>query len=184
MILSARGFPMSRILILYSTVDGQTLRICERLSERLALGGHEAPLTELTDRTHVALEAFDKVVVGASIRYGKHRPCVGEFLRANRAALEHKPTALFSVNIVARKPNKNAPDTNPYLRKLVRQIGWRPARLEVFAGKLDYPRYGFWDRQIIRFIMLLTRGPTDPLAIVEYTDWRQVERFANTIGEM
>jgi menaquinone-dependent protoporphyrinogen oxidase len=54
----------------------------------------------------------------------------------------------------------------------------------VFAGKLDYPRYGFWDRQIIRFIMLLTKGPTDPRAVVEFTDWHEVERFARTVSDM
>lgn len=175
---------MSRILILYSTVDGHTLRICQRLEALLAPAGHQVALIELTNGTRISLEPFDKVVVGASIRYGKHRPCVAAFLRANREALERKRTALFSVNIVARKPNKNTPDTNPYLRKLVNEISWRPGRLEVFAGKLDYPRYGFWDRQVIRFIMLLTRGPTDPHAVVEYTNWQQVDLFARAIGEM
>jgi menaquinone-dependent protoporphyrinogen oxidase len=175
---------MGKILILYSTVDGHTLRICRRLEALLAAAGHAVSLVELTDGMKVSLESYDRVVVGASIRYGKHRPCVAAFLRANRDALERKGTALFSVNIVARKPSKNAPDTNPYLRKLVQEIGWRPARLEVFAGRLDYPRYGFWDRQIIRFIMLLTRGPTDPHAVVEYTDWQQVERFAKAIAQM
>ena len=31
----------------------------------------------------------------------------------------------------------------------------------MFAGKLDYQRYRFMDRNIIRFIMLVTGGPTD-----------------------
>ena len=53
--------------------------------------------------------------------------------------------------------------------------------VDVFAGKLDYPRYGFLDRQMIRFIMLMTRGPTDPTAIVEFTDWQRVEAFAQRI---
>ena len=173
---------MSHVLILYSTVDGHTLRICRRLEAVLASAGHQVSLVELTDATQVSTESFERIVVGASIRYGKHRPCVAAFLRANREALERKRTALFSVNIVARKPNKNTPETNPYLRKLVQEIGWRPAVLGVFAGKLDYPRYRFWDRQIIRFIMLLTRGPTDPRAVVDYTDWLQVERFAKVIA--
>jgi menaquinone-dependent protoporphyrinogen oxidase len=70
------------------------------------------------------------------------------------------------------------------MRRILKQISWRPARLAVFAGKLDYPKYGFWDRAIIRFIMLLTRGPTDPRAVVDFTDWKQVDDFAATIDSM
>lgn len=175
---------MSEIVVLYSTVDGHTLKICQRLRHLAEQRGHRVTLASLDDPPGVRLEAFDKVVIGASIRYGKHRPNVAQFMRANRELLSAKPNAFFSVNIVARKPNKNRPQTNPYVRKFLRQIAWRPRELAVFAGKLDYPRYRFWDRQVIRFIMLLTRGPTDPQTVVEFTDWKEVERFGNAISEM
>lgn len=173
---------MSRILVLYSTVDGHTVRICERLKQVAERNGHAVTLAELMSNRDIDLAPFDTVVVGASIRYGKHRPYVAQFMRARRGALEGKRCAFFSVNIVARKPEKNTPETNPYVKKFLKQIGWCPQLLEVFAGKLDYPRYSFWDRQIIRFIMLLTRGPTDPRTVVEFTDWEQVEVFARAIG--
>jgi menaquinone-dependent protoporphyrinogen oxidase len=175
---------MNKILFLYSTVDGHTLKICKRLQQVVEQGGHQVTLADLENPRGIGLEAFDAVVVGASIRYGKHRPQVAQFMRANRHGLERKPSAFFSVNIVARKQNKNTPETNPYVTKFLRQIGWRPRLVGVFAGKLDYPRYGFWDRQIIRFIMLLTKGPTDPQSVVEFTDWEQVEAFGRRIGEM
>ncbi|MGA7985132.1 MAG: menaquinone-dependent protoporphyrinogen IX dehydrogenase [Burkholderiales bacterium] len=175
---------MSKILFLYSTVDGHTLKICRRLQQVVEQARHQTTLAALQGRPDIELEPFDKIVVGASIRYGKHRPLVAEFMRANRRILEHKPSAFFSVNIVARKPNRSAPETNPYVRKFLRQIGWRPRQVAVFAGMLDYPRYGFWDRQMIRFIMLLTRGPTDPRSVVEFTDWEQVEAFGRRIREM
>ena len=175
---------MSQILILYSTVDGHTRKICERLQAVLEPAGHTVTLSDLDDGARVDLQPFDKIVIGASIRYGRHRPGVAAFMRAHQATLQAKPNAFFSVNIVARKPSRNTPQTNPYVRKLLTQIGWRPGQLAVFPGKLDYPRYGFWDRQIIRFIMLLTRGPTDPRATVDFTDWAQVERFARTVADM
>jgi len=175
---------MSKILFLYSTIDGHTLKICGRLRQVVEQAGHEVTLTELPSRPDIELEPFDKIVVGASIRYGKHRPQVAEFMRTNRLILERKPSAFFSVNIVARKQNKNTPETNPYVRKFLRQIEWRPRQVAVFAGMLDYPRYGFWDRQIIRFIMFLTKGPTDPNSVVEFTDWRQVEAFGQQISTM
>lgn len=46
---------------------------------------------------------------------------------------------------------------------------------------MDYVRYGFVDRQFIRFIMLLTHGPTDPTACIEYTDWQAVDSFAQRL---
>lgn len=175
---------MSRILFLYSTVDGHTLKICRRLQELVEAAGHAATLRALQDRRGIDLGGFDKIVVGASIRYGKHRPEVAAFMRAERRVLEAKPSAFFSVNIVARKPGKNTPETNPYIRKFLRQIGWRPRQVAVFAGRLDYPRYGLWDRQIIRLIMFLTRGPTDPASVVEFTDWGDVEAFGRRISAM
>lgn len=173
---------MSKILILYSSVDGHTVRICQRLQQLTERDGHAVTVADLKENTGIDLSPFDTVVVGASIRYGKHRPYVAEFMRARRDVLEPKRCAFFTVNIVARKPNKNTPETNPYMKKFLKQIGWRPAALAVFAGKLDYPRYSFWDRQIIRFIMLLTKGPTDPNTVVDFTDWRQVEAFARPLG--
>lgn len=173
---------MKRILLLYSTVDGHTLQICQRLQQIFEQSGHGVTLAALEESLALDLAPFDSVVVGASIRYGKHRPYVAKFMRARREVLERKRCAFFTVNIVARKPNKNTPETNPYMKKFLRQIGWRPGKLAVFAGKLDYPRYSFWDRQIIRFIMLLTRGPTDRLSVVEYTDWAAVETFGRAIG--
>ena len=121
-------------------------------------------------------------MIGASIRYGKHRPQVAAFLSAYREILEEKKTALFSVSIVARKPTRNTPGNNRYLQKLLRQIGWRPALLAVFAGRLDYPRYRFFDSLMIRLIMKLTGGPTDPSGTYEFTDWQQVDAFAARIA--
>lgn len=173
---------MSSILILYSTVDGQTLKICRRLQQVATDAGHGVILADIENHADFDASLFDTVVVGASIRYGHHRPIVENYMRFNRTILQSRRCAFFTVNIVARKPAKNAPDTNPYMRKLLKKIGWRPRPLAVFAGKLDYPRYDFWDRNIIRFIMLLTAGPTDPRAVVDFTDWRQVEAFGREIS--
>ena len=54
----------------------------------------------------------------------------------------------------------------------------------IFAGKLNYPRYPFMDRQVIRLIMWMTNGPTHSDAVVDYTDWSKVEAFAAEIGNL
>lgn len=175
---------MSRILIAYSTVDGHTRKISERLRQTLEGGGRLVELHEITDSTGIDLKSFDQVVIGASIRYGKYRPSLFEFIESNRDALESRQSAFFSVNLVARKAEKNSSETNPYVVKTFRKnTDWKPDRMAVFAGKVDYARYGFWDRQIIRMIMWMTHGPTDPTAKIEYTDWQAVDAFAQTLLE-
>ena len=70
----------------------------------------------------------------------------------------------------------------PYLKKFLRRIRWKPRKLAVFAGRIDYPSLGFFDRTMIRFIMWMTRGPTDPTAVVEFTDWSRVEAFGEEVA--
>ena len=175
---------MARILILYSTTDGHTREICKRLQRQIENAGHQVVVVSITDAPDIDLGLFDKIVIGASIRYGKHSQAVHDFIQRNQAVLESRPNAFFSVNVVARKPEKSRPETNPYLQKFLRRISWQPHKLAVFAGKIDYPRYGFLDRLMIRFIMWMTRGPTDPSAVVEFTDWKQVESFGRVVSEM
>ena len=172
---------MSAILLLYSTVDGHTLTICQHIRRVVETEGNSVTLCCIEEARNIDLAPFDKIVIGASIRYGKHRPSVFEFVETHRAQLASKPSAFFTVNIVARKPEKNRPDTNPYLKKFLQQSRWQPRLLDVFAGRLDYPRYRPFDRMMIRFIMLITKGPTDPTATIEFTDWQRVDAFARAI---
>ena len=91
--------------------------------------------------------------------------------------LNKKQTAFFNVNAVARKEDKNTPATNPYLIKFLKKVAWKPTLLEVFAGKMSYPKYHFFDKHMIRFIMWMSKGPTDPSKVFEFTDWKKVESF-------
>ena len=175
---------MTQILVIYSTTDGHTPRICERMRQVMTRQGQSVTVVPLAQADAQNLSSFDKIVIGASIRYGKHRPALVEFLQRNAQQLNGRPTAFFTVNLVARKAEKNRPDTNPYMLKLLRQLSWRPRQLAVFAGKVDYPRYGFFDRQIIRLIMWMTDGPTGNRDVIDYTDWTKVDEFAQAICRM
>lgn len=175
---------MADILILYSTTDGHTLKISERLKQVIESNRHRVTVKCLDDAADVDPQPYDKIVLGASIRYGKHNRSMYDYIRSNRQALDDRPNAFFSVNVVARKPEKRSPETNPYLKKFLREITWQPKEVTVFAGRLDYPRYSYWDRQIIRMIMWITKGPTAPDTVIEYTDWDQVEAFGRRISEM
>ena len=171
-----------KVLLLCSSTDGQTLRICERLSAQLQAAGAHVALERIEDAARLSPAGFDLAVVGARIRYGRTDRRVLEWANEHAAQLNAMASAFFSVNVVARKPGKDRPATNPYVQAFLRQVQWRPGLLDVFAGKIDYPRYGPLDRAIIRFIMALTHGPTDRGAVVEFTDWHRVAQFGQSLA--
>lgn len=173
-----------KTLILYSSTDGHTVKICRYLQQIIEQHGDETTLVSVENAADIDLQHYDRIIIGASIRYGKHSPLIVDFINNNTAILDTLPNAFFSVNLVARKPAKRDPETNPYLRILLKQISWKPMEIAVFAGKLDYPRYKFRDRMMIRLIMWMTGGPTERNAVVEYTDWKQVENFGRLVVQM
>ena len=175
---------MARTLLLYHGIYGHTRKISEAIAAGVARHGGEIDVVPITEAARVTPEHYDAIVLGAAIRNGKHNPVVLDFIRDRQALLDAKPSAFFSVNLVARKPIKNTPETNPYVKKFIERSPWKPKLVGVFAGNLDYQRYGFMDRHIIRFIMRLTGGPTDLSTRIEYTDWDEVERFAGRVAQL
>ena len=168
---------MKKILLTYSTVDGHTKTICEKILSY----SETSQVDILPIDTSINIKDYDTVVIGASIRYGKYREEIFEFIKENEELLNSKDNAFFSVNVVARKENKNKPETNPYLIKFLNKISWQPKILDVFAGKIDYPKYKFLDKYAIKFIMWITKGPTDTSKVYEFTDWNRVKSFAEKL---
>ena len=127
---------------------------------------------------------YDRLIIGASIRYGVHNKKIIDFINTNKKQLDSIKTAFFSVNLVARKSEKSTPDSNPYVIKFFKTIDWTPTIVEVFAGKLDYKKYPFFDRIMIQFIMWMTKGPTNTSTEIEYTNWDRVTAFGIQLKNM
>ena len=172
---------MSSFLIIYSSTDGHTKIICERITNFLN-DGNLVELLSLEDAKKIDLSNFEKIIIGASIRYGKHSKELYKFINLNKNILDQKKSAFFSVNVVARKPEKNTAETNPYVNKFLKISKWKPNKISVFAGKVDYPNYNFFDKYIIKFIMFITKGPTDTSQSYEFTDWSKVDDFSKELG--
>ena len=172
---------MHDTLIIYSSTDGHTKTICERISNFLN-SKNQIKIMSLDEATNFDLSAFNKIIIGASIRYGKHSKKLYKFISLNKNVLDQKQSIFFSVNVVARKSEKNTPETNPYIKKFLKISNWKPKKIGVFAGRVDYPNYGFFDKYVIKFIMFLTNGPTDTSQSYEFTDWSKVDEFAKELS--
>lgn len=170
--------------LFYATRDGQSRRIAERIADRLAERGISAVPHDLAGATFTpsSIEAARLVVVVAAVRYGRPLPEADQFLARYRTLRDPPQLVLLSVNLTARKPGKDTVEGNAYLRKSIARHRLAPALAKAIAGRLDYSRYGWLDRQLIRFIMKLTGGPTDPTTCVEFTPWDVVDDVALRIA--
>ena len=170
---------LMKTLILYSTRDGQTKKIANYIAGII----HEnVDVKSITDMYELA--NYDRIIIGASIRYGHFNKALYKTLEKHTALLNPKTTAFFGVNLTARKPEKSTPETNIYVRKFLQRITWKPTMSAVFAGALFYPRYNFFDRIMIQFIMRITGGETDPTKEIEYTDWQKVRSFSEAFLQL
>jgi len=174
---------MSYTLLIYSTSDGQTKKICDAMAQQLIGSGEQVQLLSLTDANNITWQEVDKVVIGASIRYGHFNKALDKFIAQYQTELEQRVNGFFCVNLTARKPEKNTPTTNAYMKKFIETSPWQPTLQAVFAGALLYSKYRWLDKVMIRFIMKMTGGETDTSKDIEYTDWKKVDDFAKEIAK-
>ncbi|XKM13862.1 menaquinone-dependent protoporphyrinogen IX dehydrogenase [Orbaceae bacterium ac157xtp] len=167
-----------KILFLYTTHEGQAAKIIHRIRSHFG-DPFECDVINLEQTTQIDLTQYQAVMVGTSLRYGYYNHVMKNFINQHHQQISNKVNAFFGVNLVARKANKNTPETNVYTKKFLSKIKWQPQLSAVFAGALYYPRYNWLDKNMIRFIMWLGKGETDVTKpVIEYTDWNKVDEFA------
>jgi menaquinone-dependent protoporphyrinogen oxidase len=166
--------------VFYATTDGHTRRIAEQIASTLRQQGLDSEARDLS----APLPPIDwlnihGVVLGAPIYAGRHQKVAEDFATAEARHLAVRPSAFFSVSLSAgsRKPAE-VEAARALARGFVKAAGWEPRRVECFAGKLAYSRYGFFKRQIMRYIAWREGAPTDARRDYEFTDWAAVRRFA------
>ena len=159
-----------KTLILYSSCNGQTKKIAEFMAQYLEGEVVVSPLTEELD-----LPFFDRVIIGASIRYGHFNKQLYHFVERHHELLNAKSAVFFGVNLTARKEGKDTPEGNAYVRKFLQRINWTPTKVGVFAGALLYPRYKWIDRVMILSLIHILIGRVEKGKI--WLDLRSVADF-------
>ncbi|MEI2384636.1 menaquinone-dependent protoporphyrinogen IX dehydrogenase [Breoghania sp. JC706] len=179
---------MARIDIFFASRDGQTRKIARVLGDALGQGGAgDVAMIDLSgdmraaEGDKVQVGRADFTVVVAPIRYGFPLPEADRFLRRHLHDIPPDRLAILLVCLLARKPDRQSAETNGYLRRWLRRRHAAPALAAAIAGKLNYPAYRWYDRWMMRLILKMSGGPTDPAAVVEYTDWEQVAEIAERI---
>jgi menaquinone-dependent protoporphyrinogen oxidase len=177
---------MARVLIVYGTTDGQTAKIARFLGDAFRARGVTAEVTEARVGSPDP-EAYDGVIVAASIHARGYQRPVMRWVREHLAGLRRRPAAFLSVCLAAlEKTDKARRELEAIQHRFSGQTGWVPPVVEFVPGALLYTKYGWLKRMIMRRIVRKAGGDTDTSRDYEYTDWGSlkafVDRFIATIS--
>lgn len=173
-----------RVLIIYGTSYGQTEKIANRMSDGLRRRGFVVELCNAaTHRPLLPLEQYAGVVVGCSLIARGHQPAIKAFISEHVSTLNQVPSAFFQVSA-------SAGSASPHARQAAQRIlddflakeGWTPLLSESLPGAINYTRYNLLLKWYMKKASAKNGGSTDTSRDHEYTDWDQVERFANAIA--
>ena len=177
---------MGRFLVIYSTIDGHTRRIAERVALVAGRAGHDPEIVSADDGSvDLLIASSDVVVIGGGIRYGHYSRSLEHVVRANHDAIAARPNAFFSVCLSAGGHAGARPATAwGYVDEFISRTGWQPGRIASFAGALQYSKYNPFIKFMMRLILGVAGGETDASHDYEYTDWAAVERFASEMAAL
>ncbi|MCB9170560.1 MAG: hypothetical protein H6597_01640 [Flavobacteriales bacterium] len=167
------------ILIIYATVEGQTRKIARAMEDHLQSLGHAVSCCNAIDAPP-SPENFDLVLLGGSVHIGHYATALKHYILANKAAIEARPNAFFSVclHILSGEP-KAMEEAMDITRQFTDACQWTPKRVEQIAGALKYVEYDFFKRFMMKQIVKREGGSTDTTQDHEYTDWARVKLFCD-----
>ena len=176
---------MMEIPVFYASSEGQTARIAGRMADRLRGHGYSSEPVDVASPDAAAID-WDHVrgaVLGASLHGGRHQRAAEEFARSHAVRLNAIPSAFFSVSLGAGSKNpEEVAAAQAITDGFCRQTGLPDVERACMKGRLAYTQYGFFKRMALRAIARREGGSTDTSRDHEYTDWTEVERFADRLA--
>jgi len=163
---------MGKVLIAYASKAGSTGEVAGAIGEELSAKGVTMDVFQLKDIKD--LSGYQAVIIGSAIRMGSWLPEATKFLETHKSGLSRIPTAFFTVCMTLyEETEQNRRKVEEFMQP-VRAI-LEPASLGLFAGKMDYSKLSFLDRQIIKMIKV-PEG--------DFRNWEAIRSWAKEIQPM
>jgi len=123
-----------RILIAYASGLGSTAEIAAAIGQVLGSNGYSVDVTPMVENP--PLEAYDAVVLGSAVRYGRWLPEAAAFVETNQDVLNRVPVALFTVHITTLGNDPTSRQNREAFLAEIRPL-LNPIDEAFFAGKFD-----------------------------------------------
>jgi menaquinone-dependent protoporphyrinogen oxidase len=166
-----------RVLVLYGTTEGHSAKVAAAVGDNLRGGGLNVEVVDAAGKPPQA-DAYDAVVIVASVHRGDYQPAVVDWTRSNARTLNTLPTAFVSVSLgVLQTDPKVQQESAAIVERFLERTGWTPTATTAVAGALMYRSYNFMQRMLMKRIAAQAGGDTDTSRNHEYTDWKALGAF-------
>ena len=162
-----------RVLVAYDSRYGSTAEVGNAIGATLAQRGARVEVRHV--ETIDGIAAYDRVIVGAAIRYERWMPGAADFVRKHRRELAATPVAMFFTCLALSQPDRARETVAGYERK-IRSIAPEivPISIKGFAGVLDYSRMTPMTRRFARLLLMLRGADAgDHRNWIEITAWAE-----------
>lgn len=173
------------ILIVYGTSYGQTAKIARRIGTRLNARGFSIELVDAATASDTLSPANHAAcVIGSSVIVRGIQSPVRKFVELNRHALNDGLSAFFQVSASAGSADaEGRREALTVMNEFLAHSQWQPQLTASMAGAVNYTRYGMLLRWYMKRASRKHGGATDTSRDHEYTDWNQVDRFADDVAD-
>ena len=153
------------ILLAYASRYGSTQEVAETITAALRQAGFEVDMQPIQEVK--ALDDYTAVVLGAAIYNAHWHPDAHQFLTQHQATLSQRPVAIFALGPLSTGDAAMRRSRRQFDRELEKYPWLKPVALEMFVGKLDPSKLGFFERL----------GSTAS----DHRDWESIRAWANAL---
>jgi menaquinone-dependent protoporphyrinogen oxidase len=170
-----------KLLIVFGTTEGQTLKICEFLRDEALKNQHKVVLHD-AGSGELFPDGFDAVIIASSLHAQHYHDDVISYVKEHADALNKLPSNFISVSLTAAGDDaEKLKELESITANFLHDTGWQPDYVDQVAGALRYTKYNFLKKIIMRMIAQRSGGDTDTSKDHEYTDWEHVRRILHKL---
>ena len=159
------------VLIVYSTIEGQTGKIARFVENQIVEAGDQAELLDADDVIEADFTDVDRVILAAPVHERRHPRAFEAFLTAQAEELAKRPTLFLSVSMKAAFPD-GMEEAMDYVTEMTMRTKFNPTSIVLVAGAVRSGAYDYYSQQVLQHVVLENRdvdasGNTSH----EFTDW-------------
>ena len=172
----AKNEGRKKILIAYASMSGSTGEVAGAIGEVLCAAGATVDV-RLANKVK-DLRPYNAFVVGSAVRSDMWLPEAKNFIASNCKILREAPVAYFLTCLtLARPTEENRRKARSFIKPMLGAVPEvQPVDIGFFAGVLDYSKFSFGMRTIMKYKMW-TKGVQEG----DYRNWDAIRTWAKSL---